>query len=71
MIAVFLDEIQANENSIVRFFEWKSGGGAPTGMSNNSTITNDSGKEITPATNESINKNNVEGFSNIQKRDEL
>jgi hypothetical protein len=24
-IAVFLDEVQSNEYSIVRFFEWKSG----------------------------------------------
>jgi hypothetical protein len=29
MIAAFLDEIQPNEDSIVRFFEWKSGGEAP------------------------------------------
>ena len=27
-IAVFLDEIQPNEDSLVRFFEWKSGGGS-------------------------------------------
>lgn len=63
MIAVFLDEVQPNEDSILRFFEWKSGG-APTGISNNSTTTNDSANEATPATNESTNKNNVEGFSN-------
>jgi hypothetical protein len=31
MIAVFLDEVQPNEDSILRFFEWKSDGGAPTG----------------------------------------
>jgi hypothetical protein len=29
MIAVFLDEVQPNEDSIVRFYEWKSHGGAP------------------------------------------
>jgi hypothetical protein len=63
MIAVFLDEVQPNEDSILRFFEWKSGG-APTGISNNSTTTNDSANEATPATNESTNDNNVEGFSN-------
>jgi hypothetical protein len=36
MIAVFLDEIQPNEDSIIRFFEWKSGG-APTRISDNIT----------------------------------
>ncbi len=29
MIAVFLDAVQPNEDSVLRFFEWKSGGGAP------------------------------------------
>jgi hypothetical protein len=47
MIAVFLDEIQPNEDSIIRFFEWKSDGGEPTGVSNNSTITNGGGNETT------------------------
>ncbi len=43
MIAVFLDEVQPNEDSIARFFEWEmnsGGGGAPMGSSNNSTTTN-------------------------------
>ncbi|HKH85628.1 MAG TPA: hypothetical protein VKA40_03690 [Nitrososphaera sp.] len=42
MIAVFLDEVQLNEDSIVRFYEWKSdgSGGAPIGSVNNSTTTN-------------------------------
>jgi hypothetical protein len=35
-IAVFLDEIQPNEDSLARFFEWKSGGG---GGSNATTMT--------------------------------
>src|SRR5215217_6924651 len=41
-IAVFLDEVQLNEDSIVRFYEWKSdgSGGAPIGSVNNSTTTN-------------------------------
>ncbi len=34
MIAVFLDEVQPNEDSILRFFEWKSDGGAPMGNDN-------------------------------------
>ena len=38
MIAVFLDEEQPNGDSIVRFFQWKNGGGAPVG-NNNSTTT--------------------------------
>jgi hypothetical protein len=43
MIAVFLDEVQPNEDSIVRFFEWKKNdgsGGAPIGSGNNSTTAN-------------------------------
>ena len=42
MIAVFLDEVQLNEDSIVRFYEWKShgSGGARIGSVNNSTTTN-------------------------------
>jgi hypothetical protein len=39
MIAVLLDEIQPNEDSIVRFFEWKSGGGMPMDNSNATTIS--------------------------------
>ena len=50
MIAVFLDEIQPNEDSIIRFFEWKSDGGEPTGVSNNSTTTNGGGNETTTTT---------------------
>jgi hypothetical protein len=37
MIAVFLDEVQPNEDGIVRFFKWKSdgsSGGAPTSNGN-------------------------------------
>jgi hypothetical protein len=37
MIAVFIDEEQPNGDSIVRFFELKSGGAAPIGNNNNST----------------------------------
>jgi hypothetical protein len=36
-MAVFLDEQQPNGDSIVRFFEWKSGG-APIGNNNSTTI---------------------------------
>jgi hypothetical protein len=39
MIAVFLDEIQPNEDSTLRFFEWKSGGVAPIDNSNATTIS--------------------------------
>ena len=38
MIAVFLDEVQPNEDSIVRFYEWKSHGGAPIDIGNVPTI---------------------------------
>jgi hypothetical protein len=38
MIAVYLDEIQPNQDSIVRFFEWKSGGGAHISNENSTTI---------------------------------
>lgn len=38
MIAVFLDEIQPNGDSIVRFYEWKSHGGAPIDNGNVPTI---------------------------------
>jgi hypothetical protein len=38
MIAVYLDEIQPNQDSVVRFFEWKSGGGAPISNENATTI---------------------------------
>jgi hypothetical protein len=48
MIAVFLDEIQPNEDSIVRFFEWKSDGGAPIGNGNVTTIGG--GNDTTTAT---------------------
>jgi hypothetical protein len=42
MIAIYLDEIQPNEDSIVRFFEWKSGGGtgAPIGAGTISSANN-------------------------------
>ena len=45
MIALYLDEIQPNEDSIVSFFEWKSGGAVPIGTgtttssANNTTMT--------------------------------
>ena len=51
MIAVFLDEEQANEDIIVRFFEWKSdsgGGGVPPGIDNGAT-TSDVGNDTTIA----------------------
>jgi hypothetical protein len=37
-IAVFLDEIQPNKDSVVRFFQWKSGGGASIGNDTGTTI---------------------------------
>ena len=42
MIAVFLDEVQPNEDSIERFLNGKNdgSGGAPIGSSNNSTTAN-------------------------------
>jgi hypothetical protein len=70
MIAVFLDEIQPNEDSIIRFFEWKSGG-APTGISDNSiTTTNDSGNETALATNQSTSESNAEDFSNAAEEEQ-
>jgi hypothetical protein len=70
MIAVFLDEIQPNEDSIIRFFEWKSGG-APTRISDNSTTTtNDSGNEPAPATNQSTSESNVEDLSNTTEEEQ-
>jgi hypothetical protein len=39
MVAVFLDEIQPNEGSIVRFFEWKSGSGCTWPPVGNGTAT--------------------------------
>src|SRR5215213_11497426 len=51
MIAVFLDEVQPNEDSIIRFFEWKSGdGGALRGIDNGaSTTTNGGGNDTNTA----------------------
>jgi hypothetical protein len=40
MVAVYLDEIQPNEDSIISFFEWKSGGGAPIGTGTTSSSAN-------------------------------
>ncbi len=51
MIAVFLDEIQPNEDSIVRFFEWKSGG-APIGNGNVTTISGGNDTTTTKITTE-------------------
>jgi hypothetical protein len=50
-IAVFLDEVQPNEDSIIRFFEWKSGdGGALRGIDNGaSTTTNGGGNDTNTA----------------------
>jgi hypothetical protein len=39
-IAVYLDEIQPNEDSSVIFFEWKSGGGAPIGTGTTTSSAN-------------------------------
>jgi len=51
MIAVFLDEIQPNEDSIIRFFEWKGdGGGAPIGNGNITAIGG--GNDATTTTTE-------------------
>jgi hypothetical protein len=69
MIAVFIDEIQPDDDSVIRFFEWKSGE-APTGISNNSIATNDSGSETAPATNQSTGESNVEGFSNTTEEEQ-
>ena len=51
MIAVFLDEVQPNEDSIVRFFEWKNGGEPAAINDNNSTMIND-GRNVTTAATE-------------------
>ena len=40
MTAVFLDEVQPNEDSIVRFFEWKNGREPAAINDNNSTMIN-------------------------------
>jgi hypothetical protein len=69
MIAVFIDEIQPDDDSVIRFFEWKSGE-APTGISNNSIATNDSGSETAPATNQSTGESDVEGFSNTTEEEQ-
>jgi hypothetical protein len=53
MMAVFLDEVQPNEDSIVRFFEWKSDGGAPIGNVN-VTTTIGGGNNTTAATTTEI-----------------
>jgi hypothetical protein len=45
MIALYLDEIQPNEDSIVSFFEWKSGGAVPIGTG----TTTSSANNTTPA----------------------
>jgi len=49
-IAVFLDEVQLNEDSIVRFFEWKNGGEPAAINDNNSTMINDGRNATTAAT---------------------
>jgi hypothetical protein len=49
MITVFLDDVQPNEDSIVRFFEWKNHG-VPIGIDNNSTTINDGRNESIAAT---------------------
>jgi hypothetical protein len=69
MIAVFIDEIQPDDDSVIRFFEWKSGE-APTDISNNSIATNDSGSETAPATNQSTGESTVEGFSNTTEEEQ-
>jgi hypothetical protein len=50
MIAVFLDEVQPNEDSIVRFFEWKNGGEPAAINDNNSTMINEGRNATTAAT---------------------
>jgi hypothetical protein len=47
MIAVFIDEVQPNEDSIISFFEWKSGG-APIDNGNATTISGGNGNTTTP-----------------------
>ena len=51
MIAVFLDEIQPNEDSIVRFFEWKSDA-APISNDNGTTIGGSGNGNTTMTTTE-------------------
>ena len=53
MIAVFLDEIQPNEDSIVRFFEWKSDG-APISNDNGTTIGGGNGNTTMTTTETSV-----------------
>jgi hypothetical protein len=53
MIAVFLDEIQPNEDSIVRFFEWKSDG-APISNDNGTTIGGENGNTTMTTTETSV-----------------
>jgi hypothetical protein len=53
MIAVFLDEIQPNEDSIVRFFEWKSDG-APINNDNGTTIGGGNGNTTMTTTETSV-----------------
>ena len=53
MIAVFLDEIQPNEDSIVRFFEWKSEG-APISNDNGTTIGGGNGNTTMTTTETSV-----------------
>jgi hypothetical protein len=53
MIAVFLDEIQPNEDSIVRFFEWKSDG-APISNDNDTTIGGGNGNTTMTTTETSV-----------------
>jgi hypothetical protein len=50
MIAVFLDEVQPNEDSIVRFYEWKSHSGAP--IDNGNVPTFGVGNDTTTTTTE-------------------
>jgi hypothetical protein len=53
MIAVFLDEIQPNEDSIVRFFEWKNDG-APISNDNGTTIGGGNGNTTMTTTETSV-----------------
>jgi hypothetical protein len=50
MTAVFLDEVQPNEDSIVRFFEWKNGREPAAINDNNSTMINNGRNATTAAT---------------------
>lgn len=50
-IGVFLDEIQPNEDSLARFFEWKSGGGGGASIGNdNGTTIGGGGSDATTMT---------------------